>query len=155
VAREFEERLRAGRTWLRRLKEALFEHYWNYFASARKKRAGTCCEFELRQRRAPERIGAARGGSDPGAKTSEEGVGAGLMSMDCGGGAQRRHRFGSTWGRAQIHGFSRTNGELKAVSPLRSVTAVHIVQISRRSEKLTAVGQKPLVELGIVVGLGP
>jgi tryptophanyl-tRNA synthetase len=39
VARDFENRLRAGGLGYGDLKKALFEHYWNYFAEARKKRA--------------------------------------------------------------------------------------------------------------------
>jgi len=39
VAKDFEERLRAGGLGYGDLKKALFEHYWNYFASARAKRA--------------------------------------------------------------------------------------------------------------------
>ena len=39
VARDFENRLRAGGLGYGDLKKALFEHYWNYFADARKKRA--------------------------------------------------------------------------------------------------------------------
>jgi tryptophanyl-tRNA synthetase len=39
VAGEFENRLRAGGLGYGDLKNALFEHYWNYFAPARKKRA--------------------------------------------------------------------------------------------------------------------
>jgi tryptophanyl-tRNA synthetase len=39
VAGEFEERLRAGGLGYGDLKKALFEHYWNYFADARAKRA--------------------------------------------------------------------------------------------------------------------
>ena len=39
VARSFEDRLRAGGLGYGDLKKALFEHYWNYFAEARKKRA--------------------------------------------------------------------------------------------------------------------
>ncbi|MGH8023067.1 MAG: tryptophan--tRNA ligase [Limisphaerales bacterium] len=39
VARDFEERLRAGGLGYGDLKKALFDHYWNYFADARKKRA--------------------------------------------------------------------------------------------------------------------
>jgi tryptophanyl-tRNA synthetase len=39
VARDFEERLRAGGLGYGDLKKALFEHYWNYFASARARRA--------------------------------------------------------------------------------------------------------------------
>jgi len=38
VARDFENRLRAGGLGYADLKKALFEHYWNYFAEARKKR---------------------------------------------------------------------------------------------------------------------
>jgi tryptophanyl-tRNA synthetase len=39
VAKDFEERLRAGGLGYGDLKKALFEHYWNYFADARAKRA--------------------------------------------------------------------------------------------------------------------
>ncbi len=39
VAKDFEDRLRAGGLGYGDLKKALFEHYWNYFANARKKRA--------------------------------------------------------------------------------------------------------------------
>jgi tryptophanyl-tRNA synthetase len=39
AAKELEERLSAGGLGYGDLKKALFEHYWNYFAAARKKRA--------------------------------------------------------------------------------------------------------------------
>ena len=39
VARDVEEKLRAGGFGYGDLKKALFEHYWNYFSSARAKRA--------------------------------------------------------------------------------------------------------------------
>jgi tryptophanyl-tRNA synthetase len=39
VAKDFEERLRAGGLGYGDLKKALFEHYWNYFATARMRRA--------------------------------------------------------------------------------------------------------------------
>ncbi len=39
VANDFETRLRAGGLGYGDLKKALFEHYWNYFAEPRKKRA--------------------------------------------------------------------------------------------------------------------
>src|SRR6185503_9267531 len=39
VAADFENRLRAGGLGYGDLKKALFEHYWNYFAPARAKRA--------------------------------------------------------------------------------------------------------------------
>jgi len=39
VAKEHEDRLRAGGIGYGDLKKALFEHYWNYFSDARKKRA--------------------------------------------------------------------------------------------------------------------
>jgi tryptophanyl-tRNA synthetase len=39
VAKDFEERLRAGGLGYGDLKKALFEHYWNYFAAARARRA--------------------------------------------------------------------------------------------------------------------
>ena len=39
VSKDFEERLRAGGLGYGDLKKALFEHYWNYFAAARARRA--------------------------------------------------------------------------------------------------------------------
>ena len=39
VAKDFEERLRAGGLGYGDLKKGLFEHYWNYFAAARARRA--------------------------------------------------------------------------------------------------------------------
>jgi tryptophanyl-tRNA synthetase len=39
VARDYEERLRAGGLGYGDLKKALFEHYWNYFAPMREKRS--------------------------------------------------------------------------------------------------------------------
>ena len=39
VAADYENRLRAGGLGYGDLKKALFEHYWNYFASARARRA--------------------------------------------------------------------------------------------------------------------
>ena len=39
VAADFEHRLRAGGLGYGDLKKALFEHYWNYFAAARARRA--------------------------------------------------------------------------------------------------------------------
>jgi len=39
VAKEFEDKLRAGGLGYGDLKKTLFENYWNYFAEARKKRA--------------------------------------------------------------------------------------------------------------------
>jgi tryptophanyl-tRNA synthetase len=39
AAKDFEDRLRAGGLGYGDLKKALFEHYWNYFAAARAKRA--------------------------------------------------------------------------------------------------------------------
>ena len=39
VAKDFEDRLRAGGLGYGDLKKALFEHYWNYFADARQRRA--------------------------------------------------------------------------------------------------------------------
>jgi tryptophanyl-tRNA synthetase len=39
VAKDAEERLRAGGLGYGDLKKTLFEHYWNYFAAARAKRA--------------------------------------------------------------------------------------------------------------------
>src|SRR2546430_15583037 len=38
VAKDFEDRLRAGGLGYGDLKKAVFEHYWNYFSAARTKR---------------------------------------------------------------------------------------------------------------------
>lgn len=42
VAKDYEDRLRAGGLGYGDLKKALFENYWNYFAAARTKRAELC-----------------------------------------------------------------------------------------------------------------
>ena len=41
VAADYENRLRAGGLGYGDLKKALFEHYWNHFAPARARRAGS------------------------------------------------------------------------------------------------------------------
>jgi len=46
VGKDFEDRLRAGGLGYGDLKKALFEHYWNYFAEARKKRAELAANLE-------------------------------------------------------------------------------------------------------------
>jgi tryptophanyl-tRNA synthetase len=46
VARDFEDRLRAGGLGYGDLKKALFEHYWNYFAAARARRAGLAANLD-------------------------------------------------------------------------------------------------------------
>jgi tryptophanyl-tRNA synthetase len=46
VAKDFEDRLRAGGLGYGDLKKALFEHYWNYFASARARRAELAANFD-------------------------------------------------------------------------------------------------------------
>src|SRR5580704_7226182 len=46
VAKDFENRLRAGGLGYGDLKKALFENYWNYFAEARKKRAGLAANLD-------------------------------------------------------------------------------------------------------------
>jgi tryptophanyl-tRNA synthetase len=46
VAQDFENRLRAGGLGYGDLKKALFEHYWNYFAAARVRRAELAANFE-------------------------------------------------------------------------------------------------------------
>jgi hypothetical protein len=48
--------------------------------------------------------------------------------MDCGGKAEGRRRFGCTVRKAPLVTSGRTDGEGKAVSPLRSATAVQIKQ---------------------------
>jgi tryptophanyl-tRNA synthetase len=46
VARDFENRLRAGGLGYGDLKKALFGHYWSYFAEARKKRAALAANLD-------------------------------------------------------------------------------------------------------------
>jgi tryptophanyl-tRNA synthetase len=46
VAKDFEDRLRAGGLGYGDLKKALFEHYWNYFAAARARRAELAANFD-------------------------------------------------------------------------------------------------------------
>ena len=47
MARDFEDRLRAGGLGYGDLKKALFEHYWNYFAAARAKRAELAANLQF------------------------------------------------------------------------------------------------------------
>lgn len=47
VSKDFEERLRAGGLGYGDLKKALFEHYWNYFAAARTKRAELAANLDF------------------------------------------------------------------------------------------------------------
>jgi tryptophanyl-tRNA synthetase len=47
VAKEFEDRLRAGGLGYGDLKKALFEHYWNYFAAARARRAELAANLDF------------------------------------------------------------------------------------------------------------
>jgi tryptophanyl-tRNA synthetase len=47
TARDFEDRLRAGGLGYGDLKKAFFEHYWNYFALARTKRAELAANIEF------------------------------------------------------------------------------------------------------------
>ena len=70
VAKDFEDRLRAGGLGYGDLKKTLFEHYWNYFAEARTKRAELAGEHGLRQR------GPAR--------RSSQGAGQGAGSFEAG-----------------------------------------------------------------------
>src|SRR5947207_2091700 len=46
VAKDYESRLRAGGLGYGDLKKALFEHYWNYFAAARAKRAELAADLD-------------------------------------------------------------------------------------------------------------
>ncbi|MDO8541465.1 MAG: tryptophan--tRNA ligase [Opitutaceae bacterium] len=46
VARDYEERLRAGGMGYGDLKKALFEHYWHHFAAARARRAELAAHFD-------------------------------------------------------------------------------------------------------------
>ncbi len=46
VAKDYEDRLRAGGLGYGDLKKALFEHYWNYFATARQKRADLAANLD-------------------------------------------------------------------------------------------------------------
>jgi tryptophanyl-tRNA synthetase len=47
TARDFEDRLHAGGLGYGDLKKALFEHYWNYFAAARARRAELAANLEF------------------------------------------------------------------------------------------------------------
>jgi tryptophanyl-tRNA synthetase len=47
VAKDYEDRLRAGGLGYGDLKKALFEHYWNYFADARTKRAHLAANMDF------------------------------------------------------------------------------------------------------------
>ncbi len=49
ISRDFENRLRAGGLGYGDLKKALFEHYWNYFASMRQKRAELAANLDYVQ----------------------------------------------------------------------------------------------------------
>jgi tryptophanyl-tRNA synthetase len=49
VGRDYEERLRAGGLGYGDLKKAVFEHYWNYFAAARAKRAELAANLDYVQ----------------------------------------------------------------------------------------------------------
>src|SRR6478752_5526859 len=50
VAADFENRLRAGGLGYGDLKKALFEHYWNYFAAARARRAELAANLDYLQK---------------------------------------------------------------------------------------------------------
>ena len=63
VAKDYEDRLRAGGLGYGDLKKALFEHYWNHFAAARAKRAELAANLDYVQRSwrtAPTRRAASR-----------------------------------------------------------------------------------------------
>ena len=47
MAKDFEDRLRAGGLGYGDLKKALFQHYWNYFAAARAKRAELAANLDF------------------------------------------------------------------------------------------------------------
>jgi len=63
VARDYEERLRAGGLGYGDLKKALFEHYWNYFAEARRRRAELAANLDYVE--SVLREGAARARAKP------------------------------------------------------------------------------------------
>lgn len=60
VARDFEDRLRAGGLGYGDLKKGLFEHYWNYFAAARAKRAELAANLDYVEKVLLEGAGKAR-----------------------------------------------------------------------------------------------
>ena len=65
VARDFEERLRAGGLGYGDLKKALFDHYWNFFAPARARRAELAANMDYVNqvlREGAERAGAVADG---------------------------------------------------------------------------------------------
>ena len=61
VARDYEDRLRAGGLGYGDLKKALFEHYWNYFAAPRAKRAELAANLPYVQQVLREGAGKAQG----------------------------------------------------------------------------------------------
>jgi tryptophanyl-tRNA synthetase len=60
VAQEYEERLRAGGLGYGDLKKALFEHYWNFFAAARVRRAELAANLDYVNQVLREGAGKAR-----------------------------------------------------------------------------------------------
>src|SRR6476620_4291675 len=61
VAKDFEDRLRAGGLGYGDLKKALFEHYWNYFGAARTKRAELAANLDHVEKILCESAAKARG----------------------------------------------------------------------------------------------
>jgi tryptophanyl-tRNA synthetase len=61
IAMDFEDRLRAGGLGYGDLKKALFEHYWNYFAAARAKRAELAANLDHVEKILREGAAKARG----------------------------------------------------------------------------------------------
>ena len=76
VARDFEDRLRAGGLGYGDLKKALFEHYWNSFAAARARRAELAGNLDYVE--AVLRDGAARAGAVAGTVLKRARKAAGL-----------------------------------------------------------------------------
>lgn len=60
TARDFEDRLRAGGLGYGDLKKGLFEHYWNYFAAARAKRAELAANLDYVEKVLMDGAGKAR-----------------------------------------------------------------------------------------------
>ena len=61
VAKDYEDRLRAGGLGYGDLKKALFEHYWNYFATARARRAELAANLDYVQKVLADGAAKARG----------------------------------------------------------------------------------------------
>ena len=80
MAKNFENRLRAGGLGYGDLKKALFENYWNYFADARKKRAELAANLDYVDKVLADGAKKARTLAQNGVETGAEKLRAGVIS---------------------------------------------------------------------------